>query len=259
MKCYKSGSLLCCSSSICSVAYHRDCLGVEPRFDDSGSFRCPFCASSSETAEYLEAERRAAIRKRELDDYLSSSLSSKLPRLNQNKKNRISSKQGGMSYPMEGQYDQEKAETDRNQPNQIDAHRDHISLDVNGEADVNPAPESSVAGMDSSSPEREMNDKTTRHGDNDVIVEPQILQAEDILPLGGKNTAGDSTTCQPLLMHTSEETEHQNSYAIVPYEGNKVCDKKDSISQNNPETTSKYVRPVRNIPKIMISKATSNL
>ncbi|CAM8950213.1 unnamed protein product [Rhodiola kirilowii] len=264
IKCNKSGPLLCCNSSVCSVAVHRDCLGAAPCFDYSGNFMCPFCASSLASAKYLKTRSNMDIKEKELHVYLGSNLSKKIPQrvLNNEKKRHL--KQDDPSYPVKRRSSEEKADTNRIHSDQNVEQGQHITPKIIGGGDVNSTRKSPAVCLDSDMPNREIDNKAMRHVDLGITDEPPILRAKDILPPTGRNTTTNSTTCQPRRAFaqpplSSEGFEHRNSGAIVLYEGIKGYGILDKTSQNPPESKIKHDKAVRNFPNRMTSETTPHI
>ncbi|XP_058765698.1 uncharacterized protein LOC131639213 isoform X2 [Vicia villosa] len=66
MKCNKTGQLLVCKTTTCSLTVHKNCLGASAQLDAKGNFFCPFCAYSNTISEYLEAKKIASLARKEL-------------------------------------------------------------------------------------------------------------------------------------------------------------------------------------------------
>ncbi|PPR83781.1 hypothetical protein GOBAR_AA36930 [Gossypium barbadense] len=62
----RSGQVLVCSENGCSIAIHKMCINIEPEFDDTGKFYCPYCWYKREVATTEELRKRAMLAKREL-------------------------------------------------------------------------------------------------------------------------------------------------------------------------------------------------
>ncbi|KAG4174858.1 hypothetical protein ERO13_A11G146700v2 [Gossypium hirsutum] len=66
----RSGQVLVCSENGCSIAIHKMCINIEPQFDDTGKFYCPYCWYKREVATTEELRKRAMLAKRELSNFM---------------------------------------------------------------------------------------------------------------------------------------------------------------------------------------------
>ncbi|TYJ09730.1 hypothetical protein E1A91_A11G159900v1 [Gossypium mustelinum] len=64
----RSGQVLVCSENGCSIA--KMCINIEPQFDDTGKFYCPYCWYKREVATTEELRKRAMLAKRELSNFM---------------------------------------------------------------------------------------------------------------------------------------------------------------------------------------------
>uniref|UniRef100_A0A7N0VIL9 Zinc finger PHD-type domain-containing protein n=1 Tax=Kalanchoe fedtschenkoi TaxID=63787 RepID=A0A7N0VIL9_KALFE len=259
MMCNKSGPLLCCSSGGCPYAVHENCLGCAPFYMDGVNFRCPFCACSRATAEYLKAKKKVQFRKKELIAYLSSSNWCKFSQ-SLLKKRHLEQEQEDPSYPIKRNGIAERTETHRNQARNVD-HVD-VSPEIMEVDVVNATHKLPGVCVDVDLPLREVNYQVTGHADPGVVDDPPVIFAEDILPPGEKNSTTNSDTCQlgddlAQQPQPSGEIEHQNNLAIVLYTRT-LADPEDPIYKKHSEVQVKPVRAVRTDPAERISKPTPN-
>ncbi|MBA0715440.1 hypothetical protein Golax_014336, partial [Gossypium laxum] len=66
----RSGQVLVCSENGCSISIHKMCMNIEPQFDDTGKFYCPYCWYKREVARTEELRKRAMLAKRELSKFM---------------------------------------------------------------------------------------------------------------------------------------------------------------------------------------------
>lgn len=77
MKCNERGELLACSSDSCQLRFHESCLGSAATLEENGELFCPFCAYSRAISKYQEAKRNAAVARKNLQAFSSSTLKSR--------------------------------------------------------------------------------------------------------------------------------------------------------------------------------------
>ncbi|CAN0899271.1 hypothetical protein LINGRAHAP2_LOCUS20185 [Linum grandiflorum] len=70
VKCGKSDGLLFCGTGGCIFAIHDSCLGFRPNVDDTGNFRCPFCAHSRALSHYIKIKEQMSVTLKQLRMFL---------------------------------------------------------------------------------------------------------------------------------------------------------------------------------------------
>ncbi|XP_061341650.1 uncharacterized protein LOC133287967 [Gastrolobium bilobum] len=68
--CNKSERALVCSENGCPVTVHANCIGSEPKFDDSGKFFCPYCWFKRAVNKSRELREKAMVAKKALSTFL---------------------------------------------------------------------------------------------------------------------------------------------------------------------------------------------
>ncbi|KAI4365597.1 hypothetical protein MLD38_021566 [Melastoma candidum] len=69
LSCDGSDNLLRCSVGGCPIVIHKECLGCEPSFDESGNFYCPYCTYKRAVAKVRESRGKFVLAEK-LNDFL---------------------------------------------------------------------------------------------------------------------------------------------------------------------------------------------
>ncbi|KAK8468370.1 hypothetical protein PHAVU_006G012311 [Phaseolus vulgaris] len=64
--------ILVCSESRCPVTVHSNCIGSEPKFDDSGNFYCPYCWYKRVVDTCQQLREKSLVAKKALSHFLDS-------------------------------------------------------------------------------------------------------------------------------------------------------------------------------------------
>ncbi|CAK8567002.1 unnamed protein product [Lathyrus sativus] len=67
------GPLLVCTQTDCPVVVHVNCIGSEPKFDDSGKFFCPYCSYKRALKRTRELREKTILAKKALSSFLEKS------------------------------------------------------------------------------------------------------------------------------------------------------------------------------------------
>ncbi|KNA17523.1 hypothetical protein SOVF_079240 isoform A [Spinacia oleracea] len=70
LKCHKRGDTLVCNNWDCPIAVHESCMSFAARFDDTGSFYCPYCLYKKSLVECNQAKANALLANRALVSFM---------------------------------------------------------------------------------------------------------------------------------------------------------------------------------------------
>uniref|UniRef100_A0A2P2IWG5 Uncharacterized protein MANES_18G010900 n=1 Tax=Rhizophora mucronata TaxID=61149 RepID=A0A2P2IWG5_RHIMU len=76
LRCNRDGKLIFCSEQGCPLAFHRECMEFEPKFDEKGMFYCPYCWFKLQVSRTLFLREKAMLAKKALLDFMNSKTSS---------------------------------------------------------------------------------------------------------------------------------------------------------------------------------------